>query len=346
MSRKRDLSAAVHRAASAPVDTAIKDRFEQAEATLAQRPTGYSPPTPESSAPSTFTGASSQPDQAARVALLTQRYGTPVFEQWALDGIEDNPYGARRIYLDEDVRKIASALLADGQLVPALATRREARRILIDGQTRKRGLRLNKAAHIDVLVFPNVSDQDLYLLSYKTNDNRKRHSALDDAMAWRKVLDDGVFKSESHLAEETGEDLSKVNKTLAALTLPVEVLDIIRTNPGAVGMSVLYELVQLHQVAPLAVLIEQTEKVMTGDVSRRDLTELRSRYGQPKSRKPKEVSRQYKILAPDGNQTGVIKEWDSGRVTLDITMLDAEARSRLVADLQARLAPVQAKARE
>ncbi|VFR81224.1 hypothetical protein ISE1_2723 [plant metagenome] len=56
------------------------------------------------------------------------------------------------------------------------------------------------------------------------------------------------------------------------------------------------------------------------------------------------MSRQYKIMAPDGNQAGVIKEWDTGRVTLDITMLDPKARSQLVSDLQERLAPVQAPA--
>lgn len=42
----------------------------------------------------------------------------------------------------------------------------------------------------------------------------------------------------------------------------------------------------------------------------------------------------------DGAPIGLIKEWDSGRVTFDITMVDAQERARLISELlEVRLFP-------
>ena len=49
----------------------------------------------------------------------------------------------------------------------------------------------------------------------------------------------------------------------------------------------------------------------------------------------REISRQHKILV-EGSEIGVIKEWDTGRVTLDIKLADQAEREILVAELRKR----------
>jgi ParB family chromosome partitioning protein len=77
------------------------------------------------------------------------------------------------------------------------------------------------------------------------------------------------------------------------------------------------------------------DDIIVDQISTRKLESIRSKLEEGKSRKCREVSRQHKLLV-DGRQVGTLKEWDSGRVVLEVNLPDPAARESLVADLKHR----------
>jgi ParB family chromosome partitioning protein len=71
-------------------------------------------------------------------------------------------------------------------------------------------------------------------------------------------------------------------------------------------------------------------------LSSRDVEQIRKVVQEGRTRKVKEVSRQYKIRNDRGDLLGTIKEWDSGRVMLDVKLDDRAARESLVEALKSR----------
>jgi ParB family chromosome partitioning protein len=127
-----------------------------------------------------------------------------------------------------------------------------------------------------------------------------------------------------------------VNRTLSILKLSAPVLDLVGQNPEAFPMSCLSELVLLEAVAGTKTALAFAEKIGQGEMGRKEIIEARTRIETPKSRKRKEISRQYKIHVSDGTQIGALKEWDSGRVSLDVVVSSATDRVALVNELKKR----------
>ncbi|ADP20177.1 hypothetical protein AXYL_06895 (plasmid) [Achromobacter xylosoxidans A8] len=361
MARRPNLEAAVKRAAEATTPTpvapgvtprpSIQDRFNRAEKVLESVPTGYHEPmgSPELAARPALSSESSSEDIAS---MLQNKYGSPRIVNAPTSELVSNPYGARKLYPPQIIEAMANWLREDGQLALLIGTERDGRFIVIDGETRKLGAISAGLPSLGIQVFENVSDEDLYLLSFKSNDRRNGQTAIDNALAWRQLLEAGVFATEAALAarlsmaengQVKGYTASQINKTLAILDLEEACLDVIRTNPAAFKISVLYELVQLQKVAPAKVVLEQVEKVLNDETSRQAIINLRERYAArgAAAKKPRHNSRQYQLEVGQGDQArsvGFIKEWDAGRVQMDITLPNKANAGKLVEELRKRLA--------
>ena len=210
------------------------------------------------------------------------------------------------------------------------------RYVLVAGHYRLAAIRQAGLPTMDVMVHDGLSDRDLFEYSYRENSERDSQSALDDAMAWREMLDREVYPNETALAGVVRKSLANVNRTLSILKLSAQVLDLVGQNPEAFPMSCLSELVLLEAVAGTKTALGFAEKIGQGEIGRKEIIEARTRIETPKSRKRKEISRQYKINVSDGTQIGALKEWDSGRVSLDVVVLSATDRVALVNELKKR----------
>ncbi len=213
---KKDMAARAARAGlMAP---SIEDRLRQARELVASHPVDESP------LPPAARGAEGGPLAPSGVRLA----------HVPLALIDANPYNARRIYRPTRVSELAASIGAHGQEVPGIASPRGGRYVLAAGHYRLRALRLLGAPTMALMLHERLSDRELYALSYRENAEREGHSALDDALAWRELLDGGVYASETEIAEATGLSLPSVNKTLAALRLSAPVLDVVKRGPGGV----------------------------------------------------------------------------------------------------------------
>lgn len=323
------------------------DRFARAQALVERQPNGFAekrPAAPEhngavSSSTPALTAASIEPIADVHVAEgLTLANGEPYYEEVDISLIDENPFNARRLYRPERVHELAGEIRADGQLVPGLATIRNGRRVLAGGHYRFRALKAAGKTRMKLMIHPNLSDQQLYQVSYKENAEREQQSPLDNALAWKSLMDEGVYPSESAISEATGMSLPNVNKTMSILKLSDGILDIVKERPEPFALSTLYQLSLLERAAGTLVAAAMAAKVKDEVAVCRDVEEARARYENKPVRKQKETSRQHKLLAADGAALGVLKDWDSGKVTFEITLIDPVKRQALVDELKAKFA--------
>ena len=252
--------------------------------------------------------------------------------------VRDNPRNARKLYDPEVVNERAASLRQDGQMTPAPACldwENPGGFILIGGHYRKKGLLQNGDTHIEIKLLSCKNLVELYRLSYAENEQRESGTPLDDALAWRELLDSGDIHHQDEIAAMVDKPRTTVNKTLALLTLPVPVLDVLKQSPEKFTLTAGYELSVMAVIFTEAELLDLASGVIAGEISTRDLTALKDQKKNAKPRKSKQLSRQHKIVLP-GTSNGLLKEWDSGRVVLEITFSDSSERERLVNELRAR----------
>lgn len=302
---------------------AVQDRFAAAEAISATRPAGLANPAVTES----FSAESDQ---------LNPAFGGGKNLTVALHLVHDNPYNARTIYQEGLIQDLVGSLKAQGQLVPALAVEHPSRAghyQLIDGHYRKKALLHAGIEKIDITLVTSGGASKLYQLSYVANEKRSAQSTLDNAYAWKKLLDDKVVNEHQDIAVLTGTTAPEVSKTLRLLELPPVALEKMRIAPERFGISNSYEVTLLAKYLSEPELLEVIDRVIEEDMSTRALAKLRTSAQEGKGRKLKELPRAYKI-ALAGTAIGSLKEWDSGKVVLEVNISDHKERAHLLVILK------------
>lgn len=255
-----------------------------------------------------------------------------------LSKVHNNPWNARRIYESDKVASMAASIKADGQIYPCPAVahpEKPGEWILIDGHYRRKGIELNGESEIWLQIVEATTPKEMYRLSRTLNEERSENSALDNALAWRDLLEKGVYKDGEELGQSIGISKTAVSKELSLLKMPNEVLEIIQDNPSAFSSSSAYELYLSVAVLPGEGLLELARRISNEKLSKREVIKAREKLASSATRRTREISRQYKLR--DGDEmVGTIREWDSGRVSLDITLLDASKRAALVELLRSK----------
>ena len=337
--KKGDMSARIARAAqSSPT---IGDRIEAAKLLATEHPIPESVENPKSVAQDDSFVSNKGFESSNRFVSSTLHVANPRDSISSppvavpLELIDQNPFNARQIYKPSRVNKLAASIALHGQEQPGIATRRNGRVILAAGHYRLRALKLNNAKTMILVIHEGLTDKDLYAFSYRENAEREPQTTLDNALSWRQMLDDGLYANETEIAEATRQSLPNVNKTLAALRLSVDVLDIVKEDPDRFGLSTLYELSLFEKIGGTTKTVELARKVAAEEAGRKEIGEARTALENSKERKKKENSRQYKIQL-EGRAGGSLKDWDSGKVTFEVHLEDPKERAALVASLKAQ----------
>lgn len=307
----------------------VDQRYDAADSALAGRPLGLVGPA--------LAKRGAAADFSAEIGA-TQATHDKTVVRVPLALVHDNPLNARHIYDPEAVKALAASIATRGQLVPAPAARHPSitgHVVLIDGHYRKRALLAAGKTEIECVLQDVSNELDMYRMSYLINEERNAQSPLDNALAWQKLLVEHKVADGAGVAELTGLSTAAVAKTMSFLKLPAAALAKLREAPGKFGIAVGYEIYQLSKLLSEKELLELMQRTVDEDLSSRALESLRSQLEHAKPRKKKEVSRQYRIKAGK-TQIGIIKEWDSGRVALDITLVDPKEREALVDELKSR----------
>lgn len=255
-----------------------------------------------------------------------------------IDLLDDNPHNARHIYNQEKIKELATSIATQGQKYPVPVMHNPAapgRYILIDGHYRKRANLAAGKSEIECLMQPIMNDLELYRVSFMLNHERSEQTALDNALAWQKLLNDGVIQKEEDLCDLTSLSASKINKTMALLKLSDLTKAVLEENPDKIGPAMGYELYLYETKFGVEAGLEMINRVISEDLSTRDVEVLRKKAERAPTRKPKETSRQYKIQS-DKEQIGVLKEWDTGKVMLEVKFNSQEDKNTFLEEMKKR----------
>ncbi|HVI88140.1 MAG TPA: ParB/RepB/Spo0J family partition protein [Dongiaceae bacterium] len=248
----------------------------------------------------------------------------------------ENPLNARRIYDEEVIKERAASILANGQLTAAPVIRnpdKPGTYILLDGHYRKRALQYLNRPSIKIEVKEIKDRLDLYRYSYLLNDQRSQQTALDDSLAWNDLLEKGEADFEK-IVQVTGASKAKVSKTISIGKLSAPIIEKASLTPAQFGLEMLYELYLYEQKHGNAKAVVLLDKIIDDELSTRDVALIRKSEEAVRTRKTKEISRQYKIRSGDA-EIGYIKDWDSGRLVFEVTQSDASIKEAILADLKA-----------
>ncbi|MCZ2112901.1 MAG: ParB/RepB/Spo0J family partition protein [Anaerolineae bacterium] len=257
-----------------------------------------------------------------------------------IEQLTDNPENARKIYDPKVVQERAASMAKDGQKTPVMVAANPARPgfyIMIDGHYRKRGAQALGWHELECMVEEVENELDFYRLSFLMNEERESQTALDNALAWSELLASKKIRTNNEIVALLGISEGQVSKTMALLNLPPAVLDLMREHPQSIGLHAGYELVLYAKVVGPEDALVLASRVISEKLSSRDIEELRKQQAGKKPRKAKDLSRQYKIKNALGiGASGVIKDWDSGRVMLDLKIPDPKKREEVVEELKRR----------
>ena len=254
--------------------------------------------------------------------------------QLPISQIRDHARNARHLYDPTRIDEMAASIARDGQMMPAVVMEDPAAAgvyLLIEGRYRKRALQsLGRETLLAIVVDP-LPELEAYRLSLILNEERNAQTDLDNALSWKMLQDDGLFTSQEHIAEYLGITQSKVSKTLSLLELPAGVLTIMKTSPQQFGLRIGYELRQLaRQLAP-AEIEAVAEQIREGKLTVAALEKMRTRA--EKIPATRERARAYPLKS--GALTlGTLREFDDGRLKIDLTGLSPATRKSLVAAVQ------------
>jgi len=188
---------------------------------------------------------------------------------------------------------------------------------------------------MNLVLVPSGDAIHLYKLSYTANEHRTRSTALDNAYAWKHLMEDGQIKEYKDIAEVVGVSTATITKTISLLNLSPAALARIREVPDKIGVAIGYEISQFSKILSEEKLLHLIDKIVDEDLSSRAVEQMRTKTEDGVARKPKELARAYKIQK-DSQPIGVIKEWDSGKVVLEVTLTNVHDRTALVNELKTR----------
>lgn len=317
-----------------------KDKFENADLVVAMSRVKQQRLEQQATAPPAVDEANADaPSVAGSVAPARKETEIDyVVRTLEIARVKDHPRNARQVYDPTRIDEMATTIARDGQRVPAVVMPDPdipGGFLLIEGRYRKRALiSLGRSTILASIVEP-LSDLEAYRLSLLLNEERNDQTILDNALSWKNMLDDGTYRGQDHIAEHLNIKQGTVSKTLALLDLPSGVLTIIKTRPGSFGIRVAQEMRQLSKLMPESMLESIAEQVIAEKLSVRDLERLRERKAQePLTR---ERSRAYPLQWGDA-RLGSIREFEDGRLKIDLTNAPEALRTNIIGAVKKALA--------
>ena len=255
-----------------------------------------------------------------------------------------NPYNPRTFYDPASIDKLAVGMKKDGQMVAIAVTRLPrfpGKYVVIDGERRLRAKRSLDDVDILADVYPELSNQQLYEFANEINTEREVQTVYDDAVAWKKLIDDGIFGDQVGLATARGQDTAHVSKVLSLNDLPVSLLQKMAANAEVVKLAHAYQLKLILQRSDIGRTEGWLDRVIAGDMTVKKLQDIAKRLEQNESppRKAHYVGRNK--FSRGGVEIGEIKRFDNGRMELTLngltTMEQAELNKELETAVQAWL---------
>jgi ParB family transcriptional regulator, chromosome partitioning protein len=247
-----------------------------------------------------------------------------------------NPYNPREFYPESKIHELALTLKREGQIETIKVTpltSEPGKYVVIDGERRLRAKRHLGDEFIDAEVRLHQTPQELYAIAYRANNDHERQTIFDDAIAWKRVLDAGVFQDQNSLAQSVGKDKTQISKTLALNALPRGMLERMAEASDRVGLQAAYFIKLIFDKAGEALADRTLSSVLEGKKTIRDLEQAVRNLSDETS--PRRRTRSHYDFRHDftasGAPIGQLKAFPDGRIQLELKTV-AESEQQALAE--------------
>lgn len=131
--------------------------------------------------------------------------------------IEPNPYQPRTNFSGPDFVQLVDSVKESGIVTPLLVSKRESAYRLIAGERRWRAAQKAGLDRVPVIV-REASGREMLELALIENLHRKDLNPIEEALAYRRLIDEGGSTQEN-IAKRLGRDRSTISNSLRLLTL-------------------------------------------------------------------------------------------------------------------------------
>lgn len=141
-----------------------------------------------------------------------------------------NPYQPRIEMELESLRELAESIEQNGLIQPIVVARDGDTLTIIAGHRRVEAHKQLKQEFIKAIIMDKVVHAQLALLPLVENLQRSNMNPIENAIAFKKILDDKIVESQNELAEKIGVSKSWLSKSLSVLRLPDTLLKTIQKD--------------------------------------------------------------------------------------------------------------------
>ncbi len=158
-------------------------------------------------------------------------------EKIPIDSIEESEWQGRLVNFSaelnekqkDNVRDLSDSIYKNGLLNPVIVHKTNKGYKLIDGHRRVLAYRMLKRGHIESITI-EAGEKEIQAMSIIGNLHRKNLSNIELAIAYKKILDSGLFQSRKELAEASGKDKTFVSDVMNTLKMDSRIIDDLMEN--------------------------------------------------------------------------------------------------------------------
>ncbi|WP_406807416.1 ParB/RepB/Spo0J family partition protein [Burkholderia semiarida] len=248
-----------------------------------------------------------------------------------------NPFNPRVFYSESSLHELALTLKREGQIEPIKVTRLPefpGKLVVIDGQRRLRATSINGDETINATFRTDHTPEQLYTIAYRANHDHERQTIFDDAVAWKRLLDEKVFADQNTLAEKIGKDKASISKTLSLNALPNTLLERMASANDVVGLQAAYFLKLIFERLGEAT----ADRLLTAVIERKKSVRDLENFLRAQSDGAKKAGRtRYSVrhdFTLESRAIGQLKTYPDGRLDLQLKGVDASHQEALADKLK------------
>ncbi|MDD5716815.1 MAG: ParB/RepB/Spo0J family partition protein [Sulfuricurvum sp.] len=147
-----------------------------------------------------------------------------------LSKLQTNPYQPRISMESEALKELSDSIEVNGLLQPIVVAKDGDVLTIIAGHRRAEAHKVLGKEFIKAIIMDKVVHAQLALLPLVENLQRSDMNPIENAVAFKKILDDKIVESQNDLAEAIGVSKSWLSKTLSILRLPSSLLERIKAD--------------------------------------------------------------------------------------------------------------------
>ncbi|WP_321889910.1 ParB/RepB/Spo0J family partition protein [Paraburkholderia bannensis] len=305
-------------------------------------------------------GRASQPEsniEASVDGLDAAEHESAEYREWRIDqgyrpgqiielplkAIKPSPFNPRHFYLKSSIAELAVNLAKQGQqqaihVIPDYAA--PGSYFVSDGGRRVRALKEANKEVVKAIVVDLPIGLQSYKLGYDLNVQRDSQTVFDNAVVWKRFIDDRHFQSQRELAEHLGLDESTVAVALSIGKLPETVMQEMVARPDRFGSNMAYQVGRYHGARGTDATLRLINRILADDLSTRQVADIVKGRATPQE-SPKPAGRQRYAqrleIKFDGVSVGDLKSYGDDRLELRLKGLSKDKRDAILHQIEEML---------